>query len=149
MKKLQDSSAPVTGWDFPTFFYPNNSFDPDNWDSGLLCSPLLLCVFKHIFMLPSSVTHDEPGLPGRMKTKGSQAKLNGMDSVSATSITYAALQLCWCLSCSEDWQLDDGNFDHEKFYSMIAVLFNDNDADDTSESREVSWAEDTMRWWNE
>jgi hypothetical protein len=31
--------------------------------------------------------------PGRMKTKGSQAKLNGMDSVSAASIAYAALQV--------------------------------------------------------
>lgn len=61
----------------------------DDWDSGLLRSPLLLRVFKHIFTSPSSATRDEPG---RMKTKGSQAKLNGMDSVSATSIAYAALQ---------------------------------------------------------
>jgi hypothetical protein len=29
---------------------------------------------------------------------------------------------------------------------MIVVLFNDNDADDATESGEVSWAEDTMRW---
>ncbi|KAF8226276.1 hypothetical protein L208DRAFT_1302793, partial [Tricholoma matsutake] len=96
--------------------------------------------------LPSSATHDEPG---HMKTKGSQAKLNRMDSVSATSIAYAALQLHWCLSCGEDWQLDNGNFNHKKFYSMIAVLFNDNNANNTLESGEVSWAEDTMRWWNE
>jgi hypothetical protein len=41
-------------------------------------------------MLPSSATHDEPG---HMKTKGSQAKLNIMDSVSATSIAYAGLQV--------------------------------------------------------
>ncbi|KAF8227897.1 hypothetical protein L208DRAFT_1294347, partial [Tricholoma matsutake] len=106
------------------FLYPNNSFDPDDWDSGLLCSPLLLHCFliflKHIFTLPSSAMHDEHG---RMKTTRSQVKLNGMDSVSATSIAYAALQLCWCLSSGEDWQLDDGNFDHKKFYSMIVALF--------------------------
>jgi hypothetical protein len=108
MKKLQDGSALVTGWDFPTFFYPNDSFIPDNWDSGLLCSPLLLrvcemistrslhCfliffkVFKHIFTSPSSAMRDEPG---RMKTKGSQTKLNGMDSVSAVSIAYTVLQV--------------------------------------------------------
>ncbi|KAF8235262.1 hypothetical protein L208DRAFT_1085519, partial [Tricholoma matsutake] len=101
-------------------------------------------VFKHIFTLPSSVMHDEPG---HMKMKGSQARLNGMDSVSTTSIAYATLQFHWCHSCGEDWRLNDGNFDCEKFYSMIAALFNDNDADDTSESGEVSWAEDTLRWW--
>jgi hypothetical protein len=48
MKKLQDGSAPVTGWDFPTFFYPDGSFIPDNWDSGLLRSPLLLRVCEMI-----------------------------------------------------------------------------------------------------
>jgi hypothetical protein len=31
--------------------------------------------------------------PGRMKTKGSQTKLNGMDSVSAVSIAYTVLQV--------------------------------------------------------
>jgi hypothetical protein len=35
------------------------------------------------------------------------------------------------------------------FYSMTVALFNDDDANDSMESGEVSWTEDTMRWWNE
>jgi hypothetical protein len=52
-------------------------------------------VFKHIFTSPSSALHDEVG---QKKTKGSQAKLNGMVSVTPAAIAYAALQVSYSIT---------------------------------------------------
>jgi hypothetical protein len=72
--KLQDGSAPVTGLDFSAFFYSNNGFDPDNGNSGLLRSPLLL----HICVLFLIVLHAESTCFPRSSNTSSYYLLLGM-----------------------------------------------------------------------
>jgi hypothetical protein len=56
--------------------------------------------------------------------------------------------LRWCISSGDDWRLDDGVFDRADFYRMIQALFQD-DGGDANNEGEVSWAQDTLKWWNE
>ncbi|KAF8226857.1 hypothetical protein L208DRAFT_1152803, partial [Tricholoma matsutake] len=121
--KLQDGTITVKGDSIPAFLYPHDGYNPDDLNFGLLCSPLLLCFFKHIFTSPLSATHNEPG---GVKTKGSQAKINSMEEVMPASIAYAAMQVRWCLCSQDDWCLEDGVFNCVKFYWTIIGLF-DND----------------------
>ncbi|KAF8233523.1 hypothetical protein L208DRAFT_1266375, partial [Tricholoma matsutake] len=72
--------------------------------------------FKHIFIGPSTALKD--GLGGS-KVKRGQAQRNNMKKPTAGSITYAATQLQWCVSASDDWHLGDGNWSPEEFYGTL------------------------------
>jgi hypothetical protein len=48
------------------------------------------------------------------------------------------------LRSQDNWRLEDGVFNHVKFYRMILALFNnDNEEEDGDD-----WAMDTLHWWN-
>lgn len=47
---VKEGRLKLRAGDFPSFLYPEDEFDPDNLDKGLLKSPFLLAVFiKTIF----------------------------------------------------------------------------------------------------
>ena len=43
-RKLRNNKVRVTAADFPAFLYPNDGFDPDDLESGLFRSPILVRV---------------------------------------------------------------------------------------------------------
>lgn len=55
-RKLRNNKVRVTAADFPAFLYPNDGFDPDDLESGLFRSPILVqvsviflfCLILHI-----------------------------------------------------------------------------------------------------
>jgi hypothetical protein len=107
----------------------------------------------HIFTSPSSATKNTPG-PGRAKS--GQAKINGLEHVTARTIAYAAVQVSfnfvsiswtdtcvkvhWFLCDKDDWRLGDALFNKEAFFHVIVRLFETDPDDD--------WVKDTLQWWD-
>ena len=71
------------------------------------------------------------------------------------------MQLRWCLSGSDDWRLQDGNWTASEFYGAIMLAFGINVSDSKNEDKDNSscdeddeelddtWAKETISWWNQ
>jgi hypothetical protein len=102
MRKLKRNDIKVRASDFPSLLYPNDGYDPNDVEAGLLRNPIALRVrhvisqysvdlmfifkfFRSIFTSPGSAVLENGG---KTKAKGCQAKLNGMTEVTPGSIAY-------------------------------------------------------------
>ena len=117
-------------------------------------------VFKHIFTSPSSAMLDGQL---KMRTKASQARINGMQSVTYGSIAYVCvlvrffkiqnlvcytfhayilLQYRFCISDIPDWRIKDRVFEwHELHNEVVAIL-------KTAEAEDPEWLKDLLEFWN-
>ncbi|KAH9487418.1 hypothetical protein JR316_0001493 [Psilocybe cubensis] len=141
MRKLDEDVVHVLAKDLPTFLWEPGKFDPEDWDSDMFRTRLLVMVWKHIFTSPSSALKDKPG---QTKTRSSQAKLHHMKTVTPASIAYACLLIRYSISGIEDWRIEDNVFDRQGFYNYIISLFEPDKEDDG----DSDWSTDTIEWWN-
>ncbi|KAF8148267.1 hypothetical protein B0H34DRAFT_737596 [Crassisporium funariophilum] len=137
-KKLLRNQVKVLSGDYPTLLYASHDIDPDDPESGLLRSRVLLRVFKHIFTAPTSAKEDIAA-PKKTKTKKTQAQLNNMKTVTPGSIVYAALMYRHSISALDDWRTEDDLFDRNQFAKSLMDAFYDT---------EDTWTKDTLAWWN-
>lgn len=84
----------ITGHELPRVLFNGLDYDPDDLQCGLFLSKLLMAVWKHLFLSPSTAIENDP----KPVSKASQAGKHGMTEVSANSIAYAALHVCAVLS---------------------------------------------------
>ncbi|KAG2129689.1 uncharacterized protein EDB93DRAFT_1095331, partial [Suillus bovinus] len=110
------------------------TYDSEDPWNGLLRSRLLVCAYKLIFTSPSSVEKEPKA------TQSSNARLHGMNSVTATSIAYIATQVRFALSSSSVFLRTNTTTDSETFYHSLLDLLEDPD-----ESKEV---DKLLMWWN-
>ncbi|KAH9478018.1 hypothetical protein JR316_0010253 [Psilocybe cubensis] len=141
MCKLDKDVIHVLAKDLPTFLWESDKFDPEDWDSEMFRTRLIVMVWKHIFTSPSSALKDKPG---QTKTRSSQAKIHHMKTVTPASIAYACLLIRYSISSIEDWRIEDNVFDRHEFYKYIISLFEPDKKDDG----DSEWSMDTIEWWN-
>ncbi|KAG1842822.1 hypothetical protein C8R48DRAFT_751038 [Suillus tomentosus] len=112
-ENLRSGKLWVCGDQWPIFVYAHHTYDSEDPWNGLLRSRLLVCAYKHVFTSPSSVEKEPKA------TRSGNARLHGMNSVTAASIAYIATQT---------------------FYHSLLDLLGDPD-----ESKEV---DKLLTWWN-
>jgi hypothetical protein len=139
MKALKKGSIKVRTNDFPSFLYPQDGYDPDDLESGLLQNPIVVRFFRHIFTSPGSALLENGG---KTKAKGCQAKINGMKEVTPGSIAYAHTLFRHFITGIKDWRIEDDLFDRDQFHQMICSFF------ELDAQGENDWAKDTLDWWN-
>ncbi|GLB33255.1 hypothetical protein LshimejAT787_0101390 [Lyophyllum shimeji] len=145
--KLQDGRIQATADDIPAFLYPDNEFDPDDMDKGLLRGPLVVRTWRHLFTSPSSAVIP-PGKQRTTVTKGCQATMNGLHAPTPRTIAYAALQTYWFLCSLDDWRLDDGVFNKESFFRNIVGIFSVGD-EEFAPYENKEWVMETLAWWEQ
>ncbi|KAI0054348.1 hypothetical protein BV25DRAFT_1762315, partial [Artomyces pyxidatus] len=118
----------------PAFLYASSTYDPDNADTGLLRSELL--VHQHIFDGPSTTSESKPG---KRRTKRGQSKIHGLKRVTARTIAYSATLERWNLSPADDWRMPDA-FEYQAFFDAVVDILEDNP--------DTAWCEETLAWWN-
>ncbi|EDR13218.1 uncharacterized protein LACBIDRAFT_308824 [Laccaria bicolor S238N-H82] len=133
-EKLRSGELVISGDQWPIFLYAGYTYDPEDPWNGLLCSIILVCAFKHVFTLPSSVDKEPKA------TRSGNARLHGMTCVMAGSIAYIATQVRFSLSSLPIFSCMDTVTDSEKFYTSILNLL-----EDPHETQEVH---DLYVWWN-
>ncbi|KAG1763227.1 hypothetical protein EDD22DRAFT_952475 [Suillus occidentalis] len=133
-ENLRSGELWVCGDQWPIFVYAHHTYDSEDPWNGLLRSRLLVCAYKHVFTSPSSVEKEPKA------TRSGNARLHGMNSVTAASIAYIATQVRFALSSSSVFSRTDTTTDSETFYhSLLDVL------EDPDESKEV---DELLTWWN-
>ncbi|TFY82313.1 hypothetical protein EWM64_g1703 [Hericium alpestre] len=126
----------ITADDFPAFMYENNQCaNPDDLKVGLCRGPLLVHVFRHLWLAPSAALNAE-GTPKTCK-KGN-AVVYHVTTATPCSIAYAAIQTRFALSNATTWSDVDGTFDVQAFYWNTVELFTDGG----------DWAHEMLAWWN-
>ncbi|KAJ7315107.1 hypothetical protein DFH08DRAFT_715802, partial [Mycena albidolilacea] len=118
----------------PSFLWAHGSFDPDNYDKGLLRGELLLRVIRHIWTAPSSaILGPEDEIPAVC-----QARIHGKYKMTPEMIGCAAVQARTMLS-TKDWRRRDGAFNYETLHDQVVALFSGLPGD--------QWAVDTLAWF--
>ncbi|KAJ7113508.1 hypothetical protein C8R44DRAFT_881815 [Mycena epipterygia] len=124
----------LTADDFPSFFYAEGSFDPDDLDKGLLRGEFMLRVFRHIWTAPKSALF---GLSDGRLPSICNARLHGATVAVPEMIGYTGVQARTML-CTAEWKSRDGPFDYEALFTSIVNLFED---------AEDPWAKETLAWY--
>ncbi|KAF9555175.1 hypothetical protein CPC08DRAFT_643207 [Agrocybe pediades] len=137
---MREGLIPYFGFDLPNCMWPNDGYDPQQSDSNLFRNPALLMVFKHIFTSPTSAVKE---LPGQAKTRKPQARINGMESVTAGSIAYAAVMFRYAITSSDDWRQDEKVFYFSEFFRSVMSFFDEEDEDFDAE-----WVTDLVEYYN-
>ncbi|KIM56133.1 hypothetical protein SCLCIDRAFT_29841 [Scleroderma citrinum Foug A] len=132
--KFVNAEIQVAGDQWPIFLYANYTYDPEDPWNGLLCSGLLVAVYKHIFTSPSSVDQEPKA------TCSGNACIHGMRSTTKASLAYVTTQARFALTSAQVFSRTDLVTDSERFYTSILELL-----DDPQDKGEV---DQLMAWWN-
>ncbi|KAJ7077955.1 hypothetical protein C8R44DRAFT_896104 [Mycena epipterygia] len=124
----------LTAQDFPSFFYAEGSFDPNDLDKSLLRGEFMLRVFRHLWTAPKSALF---GLSDGRLPPICNARLHGTLTADPEMIGYTGVQARTMLSTAE-WKSRDGAYDYEALFTSIVNLFED---------PEDPWAKDTLAWY--
>ncbi|KAJ7634339.1 hypothetical protein FB45DRAFT_1141204 [Roridomyces roridus] len=126
----------LTAGRFPSCFYAEGEWDADEPLSGLLRSPFLLRVARHIWTAPKSA------MDGAVKLKKTcAARAHGQYTFTPQMIAYVACQARVNLS-AENWCEEDGKYKYPSLFKSIVELFEEAEDDDEKE-----WAADTLAWY--
>ncbi|KZP03182.1 hypothetical protein FIBSPDRAFT_769319, partial [Athelia psychrophila] len=126
-----DEEYAVTAGSWPKFCYADFLYDPENVDTGLWKSAMMVKAFKCVFTSPSSTLDDneseEPTQSKKRRTRPSTRKnvasKIGLTSVTGRSIAYVAVQLRFALSSASSWHPDDSDFSYIDFYEEVLAYF--------------------------
>ncbi|THG94854.1 hypothetical protein EW026_g6692, partial [Hermanssonia centrifuga] len=126
-----DNDIIIQASDLPAFLY-DCEYDASAIDRGLLRGPIVVQVYKGIFMSPSSVNLKDGD--SNAKGRSSHGQLHGLSRATPYD---CARYFCSSLT---SWREQDGKFSLRHFYYYVVALF-EMDA-------ESSWAVDTLDWWD-
>ncbi|KAJ7227161.1 hypothetical protein GGX14DRAFT_555744 [Mycena pura] len=141
MEMIASGSLLLTVNDFPSAFYEEGSFDPEDEANGLFRGYLMERVMRHIWTSPDSAfVAFRKGL-----RKDCNANLHRQYVVTPEMVGYVACQVRTMLS-NEDWREIDGEFDYEELFKLVVQLLR---PDEATPARVRQWAEDTLNWFQE
>ncbi|KAF8212300.1 hypothetical protein K438DRAFT_1800005 [Mycena galopus ATCC 62051] len=119
---------------WPSCFYADGAYDPEDEEKGLFRSPFLARVGRTIWTAASSaMSRPKSTLPARCN-----ARSHGVSKVNPAMIAYICVQARTMLSTT-DWTADDEQFDYCIFFDSIVQLFEDDPTD--------PWAVETLAWF--
>ncbi|KAK6997152.1 hypothetical protein R3P38DRAFT_2563754, partial [Favolaschia claudopus] len=113
---------------WPSCFYAENSFNPDDPENGLFCSQFILRVLRHTWPTPSSAS-DPSNAWLRMRSS--------KQSLPLLAAAIYRIQARTMISTSE-WTEKDGSYKYDKMFDNVLALF---EADETD-----AWAVETLEW---
>ncbi|KAJ7156269.1 hypothetical protein C8R46DRAFT_1226496 [Mycena filopes] len=109
----------LTAGQYPSCFYAEDSFDPDDTEKGLFRSPFLIRIARHIWTTPGNAFDDSGKVP-----KACKARSHGQLTWTSEMIGYITSQARTMISTS-DWTTKDQAFNYERMFKSIQALFAD------------------------
>ncbi|KAK0473867.1 hypothetical protein IW261DRAFT_1569233 [Armillaria novae-zelandiae] len=110
LQQLANGDIQPTASEWPSFMYDQDLYDKNNMFSGLMQGYLL--VLRHIFF-----SNGDPMKQSGLK-RAALTKLFGIKKITAHHIAYAACLTRFGLCSKDAWQLYDGAFHLDVFYSQ-------------------------------
>ncbi|KAJ6543599.1 hypothetical protein DFH09DRAFT_37905 [Mycena vulgaris] len=133
LEKLAAGKVDLDASDFPSFLWEFDSYDPDNFDDGLLRGELVLRVLRHIWTAPSSAYMGlDNGIPAVCN-----ARLHEYFKITPPMIGYAVAQARTMIATT-DWTSRDGSYSYEDLFDAIVQLLSD---------PEDPWVTETLNWF--
>ncbi|KAF9790581.1 hypothetical protein BJ322DRAFT_1104237 [Thelephora terrestris] len=118
---------------FPAFLYDEDVMD-GSLAQGLFRGPLLLSVYKLIFIAPSAATG------AKVSLKRGNSRIHGMEKVIPSTICYAAIQAYIALCSVSEWKEEWKGIKFPRLYMLLREQFAYPDD---------PWYSNTLQWWNE
>ncbi|KAJ7883249.1 hypothetical protein B0H13DRAFT_2344235 [Mycena leptocephala] len=134
LKRIAENKIQLKSKSFPSCFYADGSYDPQDLDKGLLRGDVIPRVLRHLWTGPSSGI---PGVEGKLP-KGCNALAHNVFRVSPEMIGYAACQQARTMLGTKDWTERDGEYDYIELFNKVVKLFADPEDD---------WAKETLDWF--
>ncbi|KAJ7471007.1 hypothetical protein FB451DRAFT_1399756 [Mycena latifolia] len=131
--QLTSGKPALTASKWPSCFYADGEYDPENPEKGLFRSLFLLRVLRHIWTSPSSA------IDGADKLKKTcHAREHGQYFVKGRMVGYACGQARTMVS-NADCSSKDGSYNYEKMFNRVVKLFEDDPTD--------PWVVETLQWF--
>ncbi|KAJ7732327.1 hypothetical protein DFH07DRAFT_968430 [Mycena maculata] len=136
LQRIVAGTVELTAADFPSFFWAEGSYDPEDLDNGLLRGHLLLRVFRHIWTAPTSALNGlDKGIPAVCN-----ARVHAKYSVEPEMVGYACAQARTILS-TKQWDVRDSAYNYERMFNAVVKLF--------SGLPDDPWALETLEWYQD
>ncbi|KAJ7666671.1 hypothetical protein DFH06DRAFT_1383929 [Mycena polygramma] len=135
LRALLHNETTIDASEFPSCFYAEGAYNPDDTEEGLFRSPFLARVCRHLWLAPGSALHRPPQIPPRCN-----ARAHNKFVMEPEMTGYACAQGRTMISTS-DWDAFDGLFSYTDMWDAIMALFKTDPQD--------PWAVDTLAWYQE
>ncbi|KAJ6498183.1 hypothetical protein C8R47DRAFT_1212502 [Mycena vitilis] len=135
LRALLHNETTIDASEFPSCFYPEGAYKPEDTEEGLFRSPFLARICRHLWLAPSSALHRPPQIPPRCN-----ARAHHKFVMEPEMIGYACAQGRTMISTS-DWDRYDGLFNYTDMWDAIMALFKSDPQD--------PWAVETLAWYQE
>ncbi|KAJ6525177.1 hypothetical protein B0H19DRAFT_1276257 [Mycena capillaripes] len=132
LKRVAECKVKLKAKNFPSCFYEDGTYDPENLDHGLMRGDIIVRVLRHIWTGPTSALNGlDKGMPATCN-----ARLHGVYLLDGEMVGYAGVQARTMIGTS-DWVTRDGSYDFEDLFDRIVTLFED---------VEDPWVKETLGW---
>ncbi|KAG8214415.1 hypothetical protein J3R82DRAFT_9422 [Butyriboletus roseoflavus] len=135
IRALQEGLIKMTASNWPTCFYEDGIYDPENKAKGLFHGHTTFQFYTHLFIGPSAAATNT------IISNTSKMLKNcawGLTKVTPSIIAYAHVMLYFTLSTAPHWCSNVSLMDLSEMTWRILEMFKDQD----------DWTRDTLTWWN-
>ncbi|KIK38437.1 hypothetical protein CY34DRAFT_91007 [Suillus luteus UH-Slu-Lm8-n1] len=132
MEKLQSGKIKMAATSWPTGFYENGVYDPQDKTNGLFRNHVF---YSHLYIGLSAAMSESSSSKASKQARNCAFSLS---SVTKHIVTIVHIIRYFTLSQVQNWTSEIGNMNLEElFWSIIDMLDDDKDP----------WVKDTMAWW--
>ncbi|KAJ7602977.1 hypothetical protein DFH06DRAFT_1257676 [Mycena polygramma] len=136
LRALLHNETTIDASEFPSCFYPEGAYNPDDTEEGLFRSPFLARICRHLWLAPGSALHRPPQIPPRCN-----ARAHHKFVMEAEMIGYACAQVSRTMISTSDWDRYDGLFSYTDMWDAIMALFKSDPQD--------PWVVETLAWYQD
>ncbi|KAI5992518.1 hypothetical protein EDD15DRAFT_2368291 [Pisolithus albus] len=132
---LQEGLIKTSAWNWPTAFYAEGIYNPENKLKGLFCSLPAFWFYTHLFIGPSAA------VTNTIISHSSKLSKNcawGLTEVTLYIIAYVHVVMYFTLSTAPRWCTVIGQMGLSELLWLIIEMFDDKD----------DWTHETLGWWN-
>ncbi|KAL1666500.1 hypothetical protein GGF50DRAFT_87284 [Schizophyllum commune] len=134
---IQQGKIKIDNSSIPMMLYDKKLIQTGNISAGLLRSPVLVRMYRHIMLGKSNAYAPAETLPPNCN-----AKKHGLTQCSGATIAYVACVTRFAMCSTNKWNLADKAFKLEHMYREILQFLHLDDENPDP------WVIDTLRWWN-
>lgn len=135
MIALQTGDIPVTVYNWPSFFYEEGVYDPQNRLRGLFRGHITWRFYVHLFVGPSAAAK---GVVTSNTAKKAKNRAWTLTEVTPHIITYVHVIAYFTLTAELKWTNTTGEIDFAEMAWTIVDMFENRD----------KWTRETLEWWN-
>ncbi|KAL1719283.1 hypothetical protein EV715DRAFT_290493 [Schizophyllum commune] len=134
---IQQGKIKIDNSSIPMMLYDKKLIRAGTVSAGLLRSPVLVRMYRHIMLGKSNAYAPAETLPPTCN-----AKKHGITQCSGATIAYVACVTRFAMCSTNKWNLADKAFKLEHMYREILQFLHLDDENPDP------WVIDTLRWWN-